>query len=146
MDQYENYEAECEKRREENHTFKIGFTRYLQNKKLSQKTIDKHVLNIGFYINDFMLYEEPQTAAEGITRLNYFFGFWFIKKAMWASAESIKENIATLKHFYSYMNIIGQVSDEELAEMKIEIKESKAEWIETVQKYDDPNTDIEDVW
>jgi len=146
MDEYEKFEAECEKRKKENHTFIIGFTRYLENKKLSQKTIDKHIYNIDFYINDFLLYESPQQAAEGITELNYFLGYWFIKKAMWASPTSIKENITSLKHFYSYMNKIGQVSNEELAAMKVAIKESKDEWIETVQKYDDPNIDIEEVW
>ncbi|NIA11741.1 MAG: recombinase [Nitrospiraceae bacterium] len=146
MDEYEKFEAECEKRKKENHTFILGFTRYLENKKLSQKTIDKHVYNIDFYINDFLLYESPQQAAEGITELNYFLGYWFIRKAMWASPTSIRENITSLKHFYSYMSKIGQVSNEELAEMKIEIKESKDEWVETVKKYDDPNIDIEDVW
>ncbi|VEN74940.1 Recombinase [Candidatus Desulfarcum epimagneticum] len=146
MDDYEKFEAECEKRKNENHTFIIGFTRYLENKKLSQKTITKHVGNIDFYINDFLLYESPQEAAEGVTELNYFLGYWFIKKAMWASPTSIKENIASLKHFYSYMNKIGQVSAEELDEMKAEIKERKDDWIETVQRYDDLNIDMDDVW
>ncbi len=146
MDEYEKFEAECEKQKQENHTFIIGFTRYLENRKLSQKTIDKHVNNIDFYINNFLLYENPKQAAEGITELNYFLGYWFIKKAMWASPASIKENITSLKHFYSYMNKIGQVSNEELAEMKVEIKENKDEWIETVQRYDDLNIDLEDVW
>ncbi|MEA2115858.1 MAG: recombinase [Thermodesulfobacteriota bacterium] len=146
MDEYEKYEIECEKRKEENHIYLNGFTRYLELKKLSQKTIDKHVRNIDFYINDFLLYESPQKAAEGINELNYFLGYWFIKKAMWASATTIKENCTSLKHFYSYMNQIGQVSDEALSAMKGEIKESKDEWIETVQKYDDPDIDLEEVW
>ncbi len=146
MDEYEQFEAECEKRREENHTFLMGFTRYLKNKKLSQKTIDKHVGNIDFYINDFLLYENPEEAADGVNRVNYFLGYWFIKKAMWASTTSIKENITSLKHFYSYMNKIGQVSDEELSDLKNVIKENKDEWIDTIQRYDDLNVDLEDVW
>ncbi len=146
MDEYEIFEAECKKRREENNTFIIGFTSYLENKKLSKKTIEKHVGNIDFYMNDFLLYEEPMEASEGITELNYFLGYWFIRKAMWASPTSIKENITSLKHFYSYMNKISLVSDEELSEMKVEIKESKDEWIETVQKYDDPDINIEEIW
>jgi uncharacterized protein (DUF2344 family) len=44
------------------------------------------------------------------------------------------------------MNTIGQVSDEELSDLKSEIKDNKDEWIETVKKYDDPDIDIEDVW
>lgn len=146
MDEYGKFEAECEKRREENHIFITGFTRYLQNKRLAEKTIKKHVGNIEFYINDYLLYESPEKAADGISQVNYFFGYWFIRKAMWASPTSIKENITSLKHFYSYMNKIGQVSNEELSDLKGEIKENKDEWIETVQRYDDPDIDREDVW
>ena len=146
MDEYEQYEAECEKHKEKNHTFLIGFDRYLQNKKLSKKTIAKHIGNIDFYINDFLLYESPEKAAEGVNQLNYFLGYWFIRKAMWASPTSIKEYITSLKHFYAYMNQIGQISSEELSNMKAEIKENKNDWIETVRKYDDPDIDIEEVW
>ena len=146
MDEYEKFEAECENRREENHTFLMGFTRYLQNKKLSKKTIDKHVSNIDFYINECLLYESPEKASDGVSRVDYFRGDWFIIKAMWASPPSIKENITSLKHFYSYMNVIGQISDEEFSDLKSEIKENKDEWIETVMKFYDPDIDIEDVW
>jgi len=146
MDEFEKYEAECKKRREENHTFLTGFTRYLKNKNLAKRTIDKHVQNIDFYTNHFLLYESPKRASEGVSQLDYFLGFWFIRKAMWASPDAIKENIASLKHFYSYMNKIGQVSDKEVSYMKEEIKEGKSEWIETVKKYDDPDFDPEDIW
>lgn len=134
MDEYEKYEAECEKRKEENHTSLSGFEQYLQEKKLSKKTMEKHIGNIDFYINDFLLYESPEKAADGVNQLNYFLGYWFIKKAMWASPTSIKEYITSLKHFYTYMNKIGQVSSEDLADMMVEIKENKADWIEAVKK------------
>ncbi len=146
MDEYEEFEAECEKRKAENHTFITGFTHYLQNKKLSQKTVDKHVGNVDFYINACLLYETPEKASDGVSQINYFLGYWFIRKAMWASPTSIKENITSLKHFYSYMSKIGQVSNDELYNMKTIIKENKDIWIETVQKYDDPDIDIEEVW
>ncbi len=146
MDTYEQFEVECKKRREENHTFIVGFRRYLENKKLSKKTIDKHVGNIDFYINECLLYEDPKTAAEGVNHVDFFLGYWFIRKAMWASPASIKENISSLKHFYSYMNKIGQVGDEDLSDLKTEVRESKDEWIATVQKYDDPDLSMEDVW
>jgi hypothetical protein len=146
MDEYEKYELECRKRKEENHAFLIGFTRYLKNKKFAKRTIDKHVRNIDFYINDFLLYESPKKASEGVSQLDYFLGFWFIRKAMWASPDTIKENIASLKHFYSYMNKIGQVTEKEVFNMEEEIKECKSHWIETVKKYDDPDFDSEDIW
>jgi len=146
MDEYEIYEADCKKRKKENRKTLAGFRQYLASKKISKKTIDKHFSNIEFYINDFLLYEEPLKAKEGVRSLDYFLGYWFIRKAMWASVTSIKENISSLKHFYTYMYTIGEIDLEELNEMKEEIKESKDEWFETVKKYDDPDTNLEDIW
>ncbi len=146
MNEYDRYEHECKKIKKENHKSLNNFTRYLSLKKLSKKTIDKHVSNIDFYINEFLLYPEPLKAKEGVNNLDYFLGYWFIRKTMWASVSSIKENIASLKHFYTYMHTIDEIDLEELNEMKEEIKERKDEWLETIRKYDDPDTAFEDIW
>ena len=146
MDEYESYESECEEIKKENDKILNQFSKFLASKKLGKKTIDKHVSNIEFYINDFLLYEEPLKAKEGVYKLDYFLGYWFIRKAMWASVFSIKENIASLKHFYTFMHEIGQIKIDELLEMKEEIKDSKDEWLETIRRYDDPDIDLEDVW
>ena len=146
MDEYEIYQTECKKIKKENRKLLNSFRQYLGSKNLSKKTVDKHVSNIDFYINEFLLYEEPSKAKEGVNRLDYFLGYWFIRKAMWASVTSIKEIITSLKHFYTYMHLIDEIDLEELNEMKEEIKESKDEWLETLRKYDDPDTDFEDIW
>ncbi len=146
MDEYDQYEAECEKVRKENRNVLDGFRKYLELKKLSEKTVNKHVYNIDFYINDFLLYEEPLKPREGVNMLNSFLGYWFIRKALWASVTSIKENITSLKHFYSCLHQNGDVTSEELYEMKQDIKENKDEWLETLRAFDDPNTDLEDLW
>lgn len=146
MDDYEKFVAECKKIKKENRIVLDGFQNHLESKKLSDKTIDKHVSNMEYYINDFLLYEEPLKPRDGIYEINYFLGYWFIKKALWASVSTIKENITSLKHFYTYMNDIGQISAEELDDIKIEIKENKEEWLETIKKYDDPDVDFDDVW
>lgn len=146
MDDYEVFEAECEKIRKENDRILAGFHDYLAAKNLTAKTINKHMGNIEFYINDFLLYEEPQRPGEGIRQIDYFLGSWFIRKAMWASAAAIKENISSLKHFYTFMQETGQISLDDLVEMKEEIKEGKKEWLEAVKKYDDPGTSLDDIW
>ncbi len=120
MDEYEKYEVAGKKRKEENNNYLMGFTRYLKNKKFAQRTIDKHVRNIDFYINHFLLYDSPKKASEGVKQLDYFLGFWFIRKAMWASPDTIKENITSLKHFYSHMNKISQVTDKEVSNMEMD--------------------------
>lgn len=146
MKDYEKYEAECEKLKTENRNVIDGFMKYLELKSLSEKTVNKHVSNIDFYINDFLLYEEPLEPKEGISMLNFFLGYWFIRKALWASVTSIKENITSLKHFYTYLHQNGDVTSEELYDMKQDIKENKDEWFETLRAFDDPNVDLEDLW
>jgi hypothetical protein len=146
MNEYDIYENECKKIKTENRKLLNSFRRYLDSKTLSKKTVDKHVSNIDFYINEFLLHTEPSKAREGINNLDYFLGYWFIQETMWASVSSIKENITSLKHFYTYMHTINEIDLEELTEMKEEIKEGKDEWLETIRKYDDPDTAFEDIW
>lgn len=146
MGDYEKYEADCKRIRKENKTLLKGFEDYLKKKNLSQKTIGKHVENIDFFINEFLLYEEAISPADGVGEVSYFLGYWFIKKAMWATEASIKSSISSLKHFYTWMNSQGNITDEALADMKLTIKEEKQEWIGTLSRYDDPDCDIEDVW
>jgi len=146
MKEYVQYESDCRKIKTENQHLIDDFQRWLKSKKLSEKTIGKHVYNVDFYINDFLLYEEPLRPHEGINKIDSFLGFWFIRKALWASVTSIKENISSLKKFYTYLHQIGDVSSEELLEMKQDIKENKDEWLENLKAYDDPNIDLDDIW
>ena len=145
-DEHEDFEEECYKIRKINEKVLLQFNNYLASKKLSPKTIEKHIANIEFYINYYLLYEEPLQPPEGVKHINDFLGSWFIRKAMWASVTSVKEYIACFKHFYTFLHAIGQITAEDLTEMKKEIKECKSEWMETVKRYDDPDIDLEDVW
>ncbi len=146
MDEYEFYESECKKIRKENHKTLDSFEQYLYEKKLSKKTIDKHVSNVDFYINEFLLYEEPLKAKEGLYHLDHFLGYWFIRKAMWASVTSIKENITSFKHFYTFMHACKKIGLKELNALKDEIKKNKIEWLEAIRKFDNPDIDLEDIW
>lgn len=78
------------------------FSAWLRRSELSSKTIRKHTENVDFYINEFLLYEDAQEPQEGVHSVGMFLGYWLIKKAMWASAASIKSNAASLKKFYTF--------------------------------------------
>ncbi len=76
-----------------------------------------------------------------------YFGYWFIKKGMWASASSLKSNAASLKKFYSFLLEQGLITAEDLADLKETIKENMSEWQATLRRYDDPDIeDMEEVW
>jgi hypothetical protein len=58
---------------------------------------------------------------------------------MWASVTSIKENCASLNHFYTFLQQMGEIDQEKLDILKRIIKINKADWLEMVRRFDDPN-------
>jgi hypothetical protein len=147
MKSYEQYEKECKRIRKENENLLIDFKKWLSGKKLSKKTIDKHVSNVDFYINDFLLYEDAIEAADGVSSMGMFLGYWFIRKAMWSSKAAIKENAASLKKFYEFMLEKKKFSKESFEYLKETIKEDMPEWTATMERYDNPDIeDPEEIW
>lgn len=139
----------CERIRTENQELLDEFENWLREAKglKGEKTIRTHIDNVDFYINTCLLYEEPQEVKEGVSGISYFLGYWFIRKALWSSKESIKSNATSLKKFYTFLYERGDVKEEALEQLKVSIKEEMPEWIATVQRYDDPEiTDMEEVW
>lgn len=144
---YETYEAECTRIRKENEQLLADFADWLRESGLADSTIRGHTDNIDFYINEFLLYEDALEPQEGVFEVSMFLGYWFIKKAMWASPASIKSNAASLKKFYTFLHERGLVEKKDMETLKATIKEEMPEWLATVDRYDDPSiTDMKDVW
>jgi len=147
LDYYRKYEIECERIRQENAQLLDEFDLWLQKKQLTENTVRKHVQNIDFYINEFLLYEDAIEAKKGVLQVGMFLGYWFIRKAMWASVNQIKSNAASLKKFYTFMYEKGHIKQEDLDDLNITIKEEMPNWIATMERYDDPSiTDMGQVW
>ncbi|MCZ6674688.1 MAG: recombinase [Verrucomicrobia bacterium] len=146
MTEYEKYEAECASIRKENMELLDSFALWLEGKGLSKSTAKKHRYNMDFYINEFLLYESPIRPLGGVYGVGRFLGYWFIRKAMWASETSIRSNAASLKKFYDFMLERGEVDQEAVNGMKATIKEDLPEWVARVRRYYDPSIEPEDVW
>jgi len=144
MDNYEKYEEDCKKIRKANERLLTDYEVWLKSSGLSEKTISNHLSNIDFYINEYLLYEDATEAKDGVYVVSMFLGYWFIKKAMWASQSSIKGNATSLKKFYTFMHEKGLIDKEDLIDLKQTIKEDMPEWLASLRHYDDPS--IEDVW
>ena len=138
MFDYDEYEKKVESVREENQKLLDQFQTWLKAKGLTEKTIYRHIFNVEFYINNFLLYESIIKPAEGSYSIGMFLGYWFIKKALWSSVNSIKENIASLKKFYTFMLEKSYISADKLNKMKEIIKDKKDGWFERMRRYDDP--------
>jgi hypothetical protein len=143
----EKYEINCKKIRKENELLLDDFESWLLKKGLKEKTVYKHVANIDFYINEFLLYDHAMKAKDGACEIGMFLGYWFIRKAMWSSLVQIKGNAASLKKFYTFMYENGKVMKEDLDELKERVKDEMPEWIATMKRYDNLSiTDMEEVW
>jgi hypothetical protein len=116
MDDYEKYESKCKKIRKANKAL----------------------------LNEFEIYEDAIEAKDGAHAISMFLGYWFIKKAMWASQSSIKSNATSLKKFYTFMHEKCLIGEEALIDLKETIKNDMPEWLATLKRYDAPSVD--DVW
>ncbi len=144
MDDYEKYEDDCKTIREANKLLLNEFEVRLKSSSLSKNTIDTHISNVEFYVNEYLLYEDATEAKDGVNAVGMFLGYWFIKKAMWASKSSIKSNATSLNKFYTFMHEKSLIDKEDLSDLKETIKKGMPEWLATLERYDDPS--VEDVW
>ena len=145
-DDHARIELECERIRAENEKLLEEFAGWLSAKGLGDTTVHRHCKNVEFYLNYFLLYEDAEEAAEGVSSVSMFLGSWFIRKAMWASRAAIKSNATSLKKFYTFMHEKGKVSTEQLDDLKRDIKEEMPDWLETMARYDDPNLNADEIW
>lgn len=141
MVDYAQYEKDCARIRKENKKLIEGFEKELQKSKISQKTIKNHCGNIECYLDNFLLYYEAISAAEGISEIGEYLGDFFIRKCMWSTPEQTKQTAASFKKFYSYLHSIGMVTDKALDEMRREIKIFLPDWIDAVRAYNDYSDD-----
>ena len=111
-DDYSRYEKECEIIREENAKLLDLFSGWQEKQGLSETTADEHRSNVDFYINEFLLYEDAERPEAGVHRIGMFLGYWFIRKAMWASKTTIKANATSLKKFYKFMVENGRIQQD----------------------------------
>ena len=134
-DTYREYEKACERMRAANAELLQEFETDLTQHGLTATTVNQHVGNIDFYINEYLLYEDAKPANEGPGCVRMYLGYWFIRKALWASAASIRSNAASLKKFYEFMAERKLVSEADVQAMKQVIKKEMPNWIATVRRY-----------
>lgn len=92
------------------------------------KTVRKHVNNVDFYVNDYLLYEDPLTFDEGISKIGNFFGYYFIRKYMWSTPGTIKSTAASIRKFYKSMLAHGKISKQDYAHLCEIIKVGMPRW------------------
>ena len=126
----DDYEEKVKVQRQANIELINKFGDFLEETGLKGDTIDKHTRNVHFYVNTFLQYYDVEPIEAGCYYLDAFLGDWFQRKAMWSTPNSTKENITSIKKFYSFLFDTGEISKEDFEHLKDDIKENKKGWID----------------
>ena len=119
-----DYDQQADQIRAENAVLLEGFETWLK-----KKTVRKHLGNVSFYIDHYLLYDDIVRPHDGLSAVNGFFNWFFPHKAMWSSVATAKETVAGLKKFYRYLTEVGLVEASEYQEFLAEAKSEMPEWL-----------------
>ena len=134
----EEYEKKCEEIRKENEKFLEIFENDLQAAGLKPRTISRHVNNVGFYLNEFLLYEDANPMPAGCLEIDNYLGYFFIRKCMWSTPATIKSTAASIKKFYKSMVDHGKLEREDYAYLCETIKARMEDWQADCEQFNDP--------
>jgi len=139
---YEEYEQKCSEIQMRNTTYLDEFREDLINAGLKEKTINKHCQNTDFYINTYLLREEPLEMIRGSDSfmIDDFLGYFFIRKCMWSTPGTIKSTAASIKKFYSSMLQRGNIDESDYRELIETIRDNMDCWLEDCESYNNPDT------
>lgn len=96
---------------------------------LKESTVEKHLINVSFFVTHYLENAMDCDAVEGIKFVSTFFDDWFVRKTTWATQNGIKENITSLKKFYSFLSKESLVEKADYLALQSEIKANKDCWI-----------------
>lgn len=136
---YEEYEEKCNEIRKQNRELLKLFEKDMES--LSPKTIQKHLDNVDFYINTYLLREDALTMDEGTAWLDGYLGDYFIRKCMWSTPGTIKSTAASIKKFYKCMLEHRKIAKEDYEFLCDEIKENLQQWMDDCELYNDPDAE-----
>ncbi|NMB95225.1 MAG: recombinase [Clostridiaceae bacterium] len=137
---YKEYEKKCNEIRMRNEAYLDEFWEDLSNAGLKEKTINRHCQNVDFYINVYLLREEPLEMISGTDsyKVDDFFGNFFIRKCMWSTPGTIKSTAASIKKFYHSMLQRGYIDESNYRELTGIIKSNMDYWLADCEAYNDP--------
>ena len=131
-----DFEQLADQVRAENAALLEGFGTWLTDSGLKEKTTRKHQGNVSFYIDHDLLWDDITRPKDGLSRIDGFFNWFFLRKAMWSSVASTKETAASLKKLYRYLVEIGNVEVEDDEEFLAEVKNEMPDWLEHYRDFD----------
>ena len=133
----EDYQKLYEEQLAKNKEYLKIFKEDLEASGLKPETIRRHMDNANFYINTFLLREEPNPIDAGAYMIDSFLGDFFIRKCLWSTPATIKSTAASIKKFYKSMMRHGILADGDYEFLLYSIKLGMEEWQELCETYND---------
>ena len=137
---YDQYLEECKKIKERNYLLLDLFKDDLIQSGLKDKTISRHLSNVEFYINEFLLYTDAYPMEEGLNMFDDYLGNFYIRKCLWSTPGNIKSTATSIKKFYKSMVDHGKVDKEDYYDLCSLIKDSMDIWQMDCAIYNDPES------
>jgi hypothetical protein len=125
----------------ENEDLLNGFATWLEEAGLSESTVDKHYNNVSFYIQQFLLDYHGVGVLYDVELIGEFLGSWFIRRAMWSNASSIKSNATSFKKFYKFLEGVGYAPEGTAARVKWEVESGLPYWLKRMKDYEEGTFD-----
>ena len=99
---------------------------------LPQKALKAHLSNAHTYINLFLMTgpESPYSMEQGVDMLDEYFGYFFIRKCMWATSENLPENAESVRMFYKSMMEHDVINADMYTTVETTIKAKLPGWVE----------------
>ena len=136
---YEQYTKTCQTIQKTNNRLLQLFEEDLVKSGLKEKTINRHLSNVDFFLNEFLIRAGALPMEEGISMLDEYLGNFFIRKCMWSTPANIKTNATSIKKFYKCMLEHGKIEKEDYEILSSCIKDSMESWQCDCAIYNDPD-------
>lgn len=136
---YDIYLEKCEDIKNTNNSLLEFFCDDLKKAGLTDKTINRHLSNVDFFINQYLIRTDALSMESGITMIDDFLGNFFIRKCMWSTPANIKTTATSIKKFYKCMLDHEKITKQDYELLCAIIKDSMDTWQEDCAVYNDPD-------
>lgn len=102
---------------------------------LSPKTIKRHLQNMDFFLNTYLLFDEahPLRMQDGVNSIDDFIGYFLEEKTYFA--DSTKRSFVTsLRKFYKSMVTHGKITPEQYEDVVESLRDGGAEYKELLEE------------
>ena len=137
MTELEIYEKKCDAIKEENARMLQLFEEDMVG--LKPKTIDRHLDNVEFFLNTYLLRMGLNDYIKGMDYVDDYLGNFYIRKCMWSTPGNIKTTATSIKKFYQCMLKHEMIQKPDFECMCETISENMWKWQVDCEMYNDPD-------